>query len=68
MCLLQRVIVPFEWRGQIRLETAFFVWGYALAWFVFNDFIKLAAYKVFEFERELYGRKHLQKARHVIGS
>ena len=26
---------------------ALFVWGYALAWFVINDRIKLAAYKVF---------------------
>jgi H+-transporting ATPase len=26
---------------------AFFVWGYALAWFLVNDRIKLAAYKVF---------------------
>jgi H+-transporting ATPase len=26
---------------------ALVVWGYALAWFVVNDRIKLAAYKVF---------------------
>jgi H+-transporting ATPase len=27
---------------------ALLVWGYALAWFVVNDFIKLAAYRVFD--------------------
>jgi H+-transporting ATPase len=31
---------------------ALFVWGYALAWFVVNDRIKLAAYKVFGREGE----------------
>lgn len=33
---------PLGWRW------AFFVWGYALAWFLVNDRIKLAAYKVFD--------------------
>ncbi len=27
---------------------AFFVWGYALAWFFFNDCIKLLAYRIFD--------------------
>jgi len=29
------ILSPIGWK------LAFFVWGYALAWFVFNDFIKL---------------------------
>ena len=56
------ILPPIGWK------LALFVWGYALAWFVFNDFIKLAAYKVFEFERGLLGRRHLDRAGHVIGS
>jgi H+-transporting ATPase len=32
---------PLGWHWAI------FVWGYALAWFVVNDRIKLAAYQVF---------------------
>jgi H+-transporting ATPase len=47
---------------------ALFVWGYALAWFLVNDRIKLAAYRVFDpQERGLLGRiynltKHEVKA------
>jgi H+-transporting ATPase len=37
---------PLGWHWAI------FVWGYALAWFVVNDRIKLAAYKVFGREGE----------------
>jgi H+-transporting ATPase len=33
---------PIGWRWAV------FVWGYALAWFLFNDWVKLAAYKVFD--------------------
>jgi H+-transporting ATPase len=33
---------PISWRW------ALLIWGYALAWFVLNDFIKLAAYQVFD--------------------
>jgi H+-transporting ATPase len=35
-------MAPIGWRW------ALFVWGYALVWFLFNDHVKLAAYKVFE--------------------
>ncbi len=35
-------MAPIGWR------LAAFVWGYALAWFVFNDRVKLAAYRVFD--------------------
>jgi H+-transporting ATPase len=35
-------MTPIGWRWAIL------VWGYALAWFLFNDRVKLAAYKVFE--------------------
>jgi H+-transporting ATPase len=27
---------------------ALLVWGYALAWFLFNDRVKLAAYRIFD--------------------
>lgn len=32
----------------IGWQWALFVWGYAFAWFLFNDRVKLAAYRVFE--------------------
>jgi len=35
-------MAPLGWR------LALCVWGYALAWFVVNDRIKLAAYRVFD--------------------
>ncbi len=35
-------MAPIGWRW------AAFVWGYALLWFLFNDRVKLAAYKVFD--------------------
>jgi H+-transporting ATPase len=35
-------MTPIGWRW------ALFVWGYALAWFLVNDRVKLAAYKVFD--------------------
>jgi H+-transporting ATPase len=37
-------MAPIGWRW------ALFVWGYALAWFLFNDRVKLGAYKVFDRE------------------
>jgi H+-transporting ATPase len=27
---------------------ALFVWGYAIVWFLFNDRVKLAAYRIFD--------------------
>ncbi|MFQ6079098.1 MAG: HAD-IC family P-type ATPase, partial [Thermodesulfobacteriota bacterium] len=55
------ILPPIGWK------LALFVWGYALAWFVLNDLVKLAAYKVFEFERGLVGRTHLERVEHGIG-
>jgi H+-transporting ATPase len=34
--------------APVGWNWALFVWGYALAWFFFNDWVKLAAYKVFD--------------------
>ncbi len=34
--------------APIGWEWALFVWGYALAWFLVNDRVKLAAYRIFE--------------------
>jgi H+-transporting ATPase len=34
--------------APIGWHWALFVWGYALAWFVFNDRVKLLAYRVFD--------------------
>jgi H+-transporting ATPase len=34
--------------SPISWKWALLIWGYALAWFVVNDFIKLAAYRVFD--------------------
>jgi H+-transporting ATPase len=35
-------MTPIGWRW------ALLVWGYALAWFFFNDRVKLLAYRIFE--------------------
>lgn len=32
----------------IGWKWALVIWGYALAWFVFNDGVKLAAYRIFQ--------------------
>lgn len=37
------------------------VWGYALAWFFFNDRVKLAAYRVFGREHSGYFGRHVRK-------
>jgi len=34
--------------APIGWAWALFVWGYAIAWFLFNDRIKLAAYRIFD--------------------
>ena len=52
------ILPPIGWK------LALFVWGYALAWFVFNDLVKLAAYKVFE--HGLLGRNHLERVEQAI--
>jgi H+-transporting ATPase len=38
-------MTPIGW------QRALFVWGYALAWFVVTDWVKLAAYRIFDRER-----------------
>ena len=35
-------MTPIGWKW------ALVVWGYALAWFLVNDWIKLAAYRIFD--------------------
>ncbi|MGE5323420.1 MAG: plasma-membrane proton-efflux P-type ATPase [Actinomycetota bacterium] len=37
--------------APIGWHWALLVWGYALAWFLVNDFIKLGAYKIFDREK-----------------
>jgi H+-transporting ATPase len=37
-------MTPLGWKW------ALFVWGYALAWFLVNDWVKLAAYRIFDRE------------------
>jgi H+-transporting ATPase len=39
------LMVPIGWRWSLL------VWGYALAWFVVNDRIKLAAYRIFDWRQ-----------------
>ncbi len=34
--------------APIGWKWAFMVWGYALAWFLINDRVKLGAYKIFD--------------------
>jgi H+-transporting ATPase len=34
--------------APIGWHWALFVWGYALAWFVVNDWVKVAAYRIFD--------------------
>jgi len=42
--------------APIGWNWALFVWGYAPAWFLFNDRVKLAAYSVFESEGGILSR------------
>lgn len=53
------ILPPIGWK------LALFVWGYALSWFVFNDLVKLAAYRIFE--RGLIGGRHIMMAEKHIG-
>jgi len=43
---------PIGWRW------ALLVWGYALAWFLFNDRVKLAASRIFDFYESGYLSKN----------
>ncbi len=47
------ILPPIGWK------LALFVWGYALAWFVVNDLVKLGAYRMFE--HGLLGKRHLER-------
>lgn len=53
------ILPPIGWK------LALFVWGYALSWFVFNDLVKLAAYRIFE--RGLIGGRRIMMAEKHIG-
>ena len=37
-----------EARAQSLVGWSLFVWGYSLAWFLFNDGVKLLAYRLIE--------------------
>jgi H+-transporting ATPase len=50
---------------SIGWKLALFVWGYALSWFIFNDLVKLGAYRIFE--HGWLGKKHLERVGRVIG-
>jgi H+-transporting ATPase len=52
----------------LRWHWALFVWGYALAWFVVNDRIKLAAYKVFGRRGEGFLGKMTWLAKHGVAA
>jgi hypothetical protein len=51
---------------SIRRKLALFVWGYALSWFIFNDLVKLGAYRIFE--HGWFGKKHLERIKTPTGS
>ena len=44
-------MVPIGWKW------ALVIWGYALAWFLVNDQVKLVAYRIFDRQRPLLGMK-----------
>jgi H+-transporting ATPase len=50
--LLATLIVTFGlFMAPIDWKWALFVWGYALAWFLVNDRVKLAAYRIFDHQQ-----------------
>ncbi len=49
-------MTPIGWKW------AMVVWGYALAWFLVNDGVNLAAYRILEGERGLLARAHRRTA------
>jgi len=54
------LMTPISW------HWALLIWGYALAWFVVNDRVKLGAYKVFDREVDgLLAEFWLRKRRHA---
>ncbi len=46
---------PVGWRYTI------YVWVYAMAWFVFNDFLKVAVYRMLHKTKWLLGREHVHE-------
>jgi len=54
------VLPPIGWRLSL------FVWGYSLSWFIFNDIVKRAAYRLFE--RGVLGREHLERTGRALGA
>ena len=44
-------MVPVGWKW------AALIWGYALAWFIVNDRVKLAAYRIFDPEQVVLSKK-----------
>lgn len=45
----------------IGWKYAGFIWAYALAWFVFNDFLKVAVYRMLHKTKWLMGREHVHE-------
>jgi H+-transporting ATPase len=42
--------------SPIGWKWALIVWGYALAWFLVNDRVKIAAYRIFDSHRSIFAR------------
>jgi H+-transporting ATPase len=47
-CIATLIAVYGFFMTPIGWGWALFVWGYAIAWFLFNDRVKLAAYRIFD--------------------
>jgi len=45
----------------IGWKYAGYIWAYALLWFVFNDFLKVAVYRMLHKTKWLLGREHLHE-------
>jgi len=49
-------MVPLPWKW------ALFVWGYALLWFLINDFVKIQTYRIFDRQKSLLSAKMRKKS------
>lgn len=47
------IAVNGVWVTAISWEYAFYIWCYALGWFVVNDFVKMCVYKLLNREVEV---------------
>ncbi len=47
-CIATLIAVYGLFMAPIGWTWALFVWGYAIVWFLFNDRVKLAAYRIFD--------------------